>query len=169
MQAFDHVSTTIGPSLSLPVQCGSYWLFVGPAPIVYPFVDPRRIHTASCYRHIVQSRHGLNATVVNVRGLPGGARATYKVSAIQEYIDHMTTLPKGQACVIHCYHGMHRTGLIFCAALMQMEHLTMSQAWQIFCRIRPLHHHSMRENIRISLEEWKKKLGEEGARFQVKN
>lgn len=157
MQAFDQVSTTIGPSLSSPVRCGSYWLFVGPAPIVYPFVDPRRMYAATCYRHLVQSRHGLQTTVLNVRGLPGGSRATYNVSAIQEYMNQITTLPRGHACVIHCYHGMHRTGLIFCAALMQMEQLTMFQAWQTFCRIRPLQH-PMRENIQKGLEEWGKLL-----------
>ena len=157
MQAFDQVSTTIGPSLSFPVQCGPYWLLVGPAPIVYPFVNPRRIYAATCYRHLVQSRHGLQTTVLNVRGLPGGDRATYNVTAIQEYMNQITTLPRGQACVIHCYHGVHRTGLIFCAALMQMEQLTMSQAWQIFCRIRPFQY-PMRENIQKGLEEWAKLL-----------
>ena len=154
MQPFDFVSSTIAPMLSRPVPCGPYWLFVAPAPLAYPFVDPRRLHTAACYRHLVRSRHGLNASVLNVRGLPGGERAKYDVKDIQGYVCRLTRLPKGYACIIHCYHGMHRTGLVFCAALMQVEHLSLEEAWQMFCNVRPCLGYPMRENIRLGLKAW---------------
>ena len=86
--------------------------------------------------------------------LQGGPSARVPFWKISKAVDFVRQTEPGSACLVHCQHGLNRTGLVACAVAAQEIGLTAEEAMEAFSQIRPPG--IQRQQVRRTLRKWLK-------------
>ena len=84
--------------------------------------------------------------------LPGGPSAYVPFWRISNAVKYVMNTKPGGICLVHCQHGLNRTGLVACAVATQEIGLTAEEAMVIFAQLRSPG--IQREQVRITLRKW---------------
>ena len=67
----------------------------------------------------------------------GGPTGNISVSDMQRAVRYIASTPAHSVCVVHCQHGLNRTGAVVCAAAIALTRVDCSHAVQYFSQLRP--------------------------------
>lgn len=69
--------------------------------------------------------------------LEGGPKARVPFWKIDRAVQFVAATAKGGVCLVHCQHGLNRTGLVVCAAAVKLAGSTTDAAMGVFATLRP--------------------------------
>lgn len=153
----DDILCTPPLNLSTPLIAGNTILIPTHAPVPpYWTVDPRRSYSSRCLVHLAKTVYPSHACIIvdlrfirgNPNKLKGGAKAVVSPHRLNEIVDRISR--HDGVAVVHCRHGINRTGMVCCAVLIKSTKITVDSAIVRFEAIRG----PMRDNARRSLKAW---------------
>ncbi len=142
------------PNFSTPINVGKH-AYVLPlhAPLYHTWrVDPSRVYSESCIRHLCRKHipQCKQVRILDLRPtLPGGPNVVVDAETIEKVVNTVTPLTEGTVVAVHCSHGINRTGIV-CCAIMIKNGTAVDSALDTFQAVRG----KMRPNAVAALRKW---------------